>query len=288
MRRFLLALISLICLTLFLQAASPARAARLELTDRQGEKTIIEKPEIRLKDKKPLKNGLMVKKGKGVAMLDWGKIKKVVFNKPYQAKITLKNGKEITAEILTDQTAQIQGETELGSFQLSLKDLETIEVLSERKTGVQKYTPTGPRVVGPMKIPKISVPKIKIPQIKLPGVSTLGSIPKPKGNKKNFVRFVNRSGQPACVRLFDQKTSARVVEVEVPNQKTKGVLTKNGVYFIVTRYGETEKDYRYSKGKKITVQPPPGKRQVVTITLHKIKGGNYPTQKADKNQFEGK
>ncbi|KIX13171.1 hypothetical protein [Dethiosulfatarculus sandiegensis] len=292
MRHFALAFISLICLLFFLQTTCPARAAKLKLIDQEDEETVIKNPGILFKHERLVKEGLMVKKGKGKAILSWSKIKKIVFTEPYQAQITLKNGKKLKAFILEDQGKGLSGETDLGSFSIRLKHLKSIEVMPEKKTGVQKYTSTGPKVVGPMKLPQISAPKIKVPlkvpNIKLPGLVPVGSIPKPQGEKKNFVRFVNRSGQPATVRIFNQKTKVKVEELEVPDRASKGVLTQNGVYYIVTRYGETEKDYRYSKGKKITVQPPAGKRQVVTITLHKIKGGNYPTQKAEKSQFEGK
>ena len=77
-------------------------------------------------------------------------------------------------------------------------------------------------------------------------------------------------------------------DVDVPNASTKGILIKNGTYYIVTRYGSAEEKYRYSKGRKFTMNASKKKRQIVTITLHKVKGGNYSTKKVGKDAFEGK
>ena len=91
----------------------------------------------------------------------------------------------------------------------------------------------------------------------------------------NTITFDNQSGEDALVKLIGPTKRA----VKVSTRETQTVNVAAGKYYILTRYGSKPDQYRYSKGKPFTVTQTATQYSIITITLHKVIGGNYPTHK---------
>ena len=102
----------------------------------------------------------------------------------------------------------------------------------------------------------------------------------PANAMDNTVSFNNRSGDPALVKLIGPTYR----EIEVADGSTGTVSASGGNYYILVRYG-TPGQYRYSKGQSFQVVQTPTTRSRITITLHKVVGGNYSSQSIGPNEF---
>jgi len=98
----------------------------------------------------------------------------------------------------------------------------------------------------------------------------------------NTITFDNQSGEDALVKLIGPTKRA----VKVSNRETQIVNVAAGKYYILTRYGSKPVQYRYSKGKPFTVTQTATQYSIITITLHKVIGGNYPTHKISGKDFD--
>ncbi|HPP53995.1 MAG TPA: hypothetical protein PK777_13670, partial [Thermoguttaceae bacterium] len=97
------------------------------------------------------------------------------------------------------------------------------------------------------------------------------------------IRFENRSGEPALVRL----TGPSRGEVHVPNNAISAIENvAPGRYRILVRYG-TEGPYRYAQGDPFEIEETAWIYSDVRITLHPVVGGNYRTHPATAADFEG-
>jgi hypothetical protein len=96
------------------------------------------------------------------------------------------------------------------------------------------------------------------------------------------ITFDNQSGQPALVKLVGpwRRTA------QVPNLQKRTVTATGGQYYILTRYGSKADDYTYSKGDGFHVVQTARHYSIITITLHKVVGGNYHTKKIPADEFE--
>jgi hypothetical protein len=94
------------------------------------------------------------------------------------------------------------------------------------------------------------------------------------------VVFDNQSGEPAVVKLLGPTQS----QVEVPNGAKVGADAAAGRYIIKVRYGKLGA-YRYSKGDEFDVRETATERSEVTITLHKVMGGNYESCPMSPEEF---
>jgi hypothetical protein len=54
----------------------------------------------------------------------------------------------------------------------------------------------------------------------------------------------------------------------------------------VTRYGANPDDYTYSRGDPFKVTQTAKQHSAITITLHKVVGGNYPSTPIDAAEFD--
>jgi hypothetical protein len=99
---------------------------------------------------------------------------------------------------------------------------------------------------------------------------------------QNTVLFDNQSGEPALVKLVGPTQT----EVQVPNGATAGADAAAGRYIIKVRYGTPDK-YLYSKGDEFEVKETSATRSEITITLHKVWGGNYETWPISQAEFGG-
>ena len=101
-------------------------------------------------------------------------------------------------------------------------------------------------------------------------------------NNKNIITFDNQSGEPALVKLVGPTGQT----IEVPNGQSRKVNAAAGEYYILARYGSIPKHYRYSKGDPFTVRETETQYSAITITLHKVAGGNYPSRRSSREEFE--
>jgi hypothetical protein len=101
-------------------------------------------------------------------------------------------------------------------------------------------------------------------------------------NPRATITFDNRSGDPALVKVIGPSRHL----VEVPNRRKRTVKVVGGQYHIVTRYGANPDRYRYSRGDGFKVTQTATRYSRITITLHKVVGGNYPTHPISAKEFE--
>ena len=96
------------------------------------------------------------------------------------------------------------------------------------------------------------------------------------------ITFDNQSSQPALVNLIGPSRRT----TEVPNLQKRTITATGGEYYILTRYGSKSDDYTYSKGDRFHVTQTARHYSVITITLHKVVGGNYGSKKISADEFE--
>ena len=97
----------------------------------------------------------------------------------------------------------------------------------------------------------------------------------------NTITFDNKSGETALVKLI----GATEQTFEVPNGESRTVNVRSGEYYILVRYGSSPEHYSYSKGDPFTVIHRATHYSVITITLHKVVGGNYPIRASSSEEF---
>jgi len=98
------------------------------------------------------------------------------------------------------------------------------------------------------------------------------------------ITFDNQSGQFALVKVIGPTRR----QTQVPNGQRRTVTVAGGQYYILTRYGTDSKAYTYSKGNSFQVTQTARQHSVITITLHKVVGGNYQTRAVSASEFEGR
>ena len=98
---------------------------------------------------------------------------------------------------------------------------------------------------------------------------------------QNKVVFDNQSGEPALVKLVGPTPA----NVEVPSGNKASTDAAAGRYIIKVRYGTAGK-YRYTQGEEFQVAESATTRSEVTITLHKVVGGNYDTYTIPASAFD--
>ena len=96
------------------------------------------------------------------------------------------------------------------------------------------------------------------------------------------VTFDNKSGQSALVKLIGPSRRT----TQVPNRQRRTVTAVGGQYYILTRYGSKSDDYTYSRGDRFHVTQTATRHSVITITLHKVVGGNYGSKSIPASEFE--
>ncbi len=99
---------------------------------------------------------------------------------------------------------------------------------------------------------------------------------------QNTVTFDNQSGETALVKLIGPTSK----KVEVPNATKQNVEAFAGCYTIKVRYG-TPGRYRYSKGQEFEVKETATTASAITISLHKVKAGNYDSRPITEKESSG-
>jgi hypothetical protein len=95
------------------------------------------------------------------------------------------------------------------------------------------------------------------------------------------VTLQNQSGEAALVKLVGPTPSV----VSVPQNTNRTVEVAGGRYYLLVRYG-TSGHYHYTKGDPFYVTQTPTEVSDISITLHKVIGGNYHTHPIGPSDFE--
>ena len=98
----------------------------------------------------------------------------------------------------------------------------------------------------------------------------------------NKIIFDNQSGQNAVVKLIG---STKLV-VKVAKQQKKTVRAAEGDYFIVVRYGNSAKEYTYTKSDPFTVTQSGNQYSIITFTLYRTRGGDFNVTPVSQEEFE--
>ena len=98
----------------------------------------------------------------------------------------------------------------------------------------------------------------------------------------NQITFDNRSGNDALVELVGPTGSV----VPVPNNQDRTLQVAPGTYFLLVRYGDAPGGYSYTRGQAFSVEQIGNTYSVITITLHKVIGGNYEAHTIPASEFE--
>lgn len=102
------------------------------------------------------------------------------------------------------------------------------------------------------------------------------------GSGYSSITFDNQSGDPALVRLVGPTRG----EVNVPDGARRVIDNVSaGHYVIRARYG-TPRNYRYAQGESFDVSETATSYSQLTITLHKVVGGNYHLGSSSASAFE--
>jgi hypothetical protein len=101
-------------------------------------------------------------------------------------------------------------------------------------------------------------------------------------NNPNTITFDNQSGEPALVKVIGHTG----LLIEVPNGESRLINVPAGQYYLLVRYGSKPDRYTYAKGDPFTVTQTETQYSVITITLHKVVGGNYSSHPISSEQFE--
>jgi len=98
--------------------------------------------------------------------------------------------------------------------------------------------------------------------------------------QENTVTFDNQSGEAALVKLVGPSHKV----VQVPTGAKRTVTATAGEYHIKARYG-TPGRYRYARGDNFRITETATQRSQISITLHKVIGGNYGTRAISEKEF---
>jgi hypothetical protein len=127
----------------------------------------------------------------------------------------------------------------------------------------------------PFAIPQYRSPYLGAPSAS-PGYSQASSA-------NNTITFINRSGEPALVKLRGATTS----EIYVPNGTSSTLHAFGGTHYILARYGAAP-PYTYSRGESFAVTETRTQYSEISITLHKVVDGNYDSRTISAAEFESK
>jgi hypothetical protein len=109
---------------------------------------------------------------------------------------------------------------------------------------------------------------------------------KPAGAKaeigrENLLTLDNQSGEEALIRVIGLTAAC----VTIPDKSCKTLNVAAGSYKINVRYGQ-QQPFRYSKGDLFEIRETAKNYSHVTITLHKVIGGNYSSVPITAEEFE--
>lgn len=108
------------------------------------------------------------------------------------------------------------------------------------------------------------------------------SLPGEAQPASNRITFDNQSGQNAVVKLIGSTT----LVVKVPKQQKKTVHVAEGEYYILVRYGNSAKEYTYTKSDPFAVTQSGNQYSIITFTLYRTRGGDFNVTPVSQEEFE--
>ena len=108
------------------------------------------------------------------------------------------------------------------------------------------------------------------------------SLPWAAQSAPHKIIFDNQSGQNALVKLIG---STKLV-VKVPKQRKKTVHVAEGDYYILVRYGDSAKDFTYTKSDVFAVTQSGDQYSIITFTLYRTRGGDFFVKPVTPEEFE--
>jgi hypothetical protein len=114
------------------------------------------------------------------------------------------------------------------------------------------------------------------------GIVGWASLPCEAQQAPNKIIFDNQSGQNAVVKVIGPTK----LVVKVPKQLKKTVHVADGDYHILVRYGDSAKDYTYTKSDPFAVTPLGDQYSIITFTLYRTKGGDFNATSVPQEEFE--
>jgi len=100
-------------------------------------------------------------------------------------------------------------------------------------------------------------------------------------DKPNTITFDNLSGSPALVKLIGPTPQI----IHATNGQKRTVNVAAGEYYILVRYGSSPERFRYSKGNTFSVRQTASQYSAISIALHRVVGGNYPSRESSSEEF---
>lgn len=108
------------------------------------------------------------------------------------------------------------------------------------------------------------------------------TVPQAVRAQESTVTLENQSGQPALAKIVGP--TEHIVAVTSGHQKSVHVAP--GIYRLLVRYGNEGDEYRFAEGEPFSVAESQNQYSVVSITLHKVEGGNYPVRLISEAEFD--
>ncbi len=99
----------------------------------------------------------------------------------------------------------------------------------------------------------------------------------------NKITFDNQSGQNTVVKLI----GPTYVVSRLARDQKRTVRVSKGDYYVLVRYGNSPKEYSYTKSALFSVDQPDGQISIITFTLHRRSGGSFQSHLVSGDEFEG-
>ncbi len=98
----------------------------------------------------------------------------------------------------------------------------------------------------------------------------------------NMITFDNQSGRNAVVRVIGPTRAV----AKMQRDESRIVRVAAGEYYILVRYGDSKKEYSYTKSAAFSVTQSEKEISMITFTLHRRHGGTFNSQPVSGNEFE--
>ncbi|MGB0908763.1 MAG: hypothetical protein ACPGYT_00230 [Nitrospirales bacterium] len=98
----------------------------------------------------------------------------------------------------------------------------------------------------------------------------------------NMITFENQSGRNAVVRVIGPTRAV----AKMQRDESRIVRVAAGEYYILVRYGDSKKEYSYTKSAAFFVTQSEKQVSMITFILHRRHGGTFNSQPVSDKEFE--
>lgn len=98
----------------------------------------------------------------------------------------------------------------------------------------------------------------------------------------NKIIFDNQAGQNAVAKLVGPTT----LVAKLRNGQKRSVYVAKGEYYLLVRYGNSLKEFTYTKSDPFVVTEPENQHSILTITLHRVVPGNFHAHPVSGEEFD--